>query len=137
MCSSVELYKFLSTVFSLVTNRLKFPDSALYIIPIHTLSEFRPSFTAQTSKCFPYNIFQCYVCKNSDFHVRSCISLLFQRPSYNSRHPDCNNMYRFVVVLSNSYGALQNTICEGRPDVIHLIIRLFSLLTLRCSDDKY
>lgn len=106
MCSSVELYKFLSTVSSVVTNRLKFPDRALYIVTIHTLSEFRPSFRAQTSKCFPYNISQCYACKTSDFYVHSSISLLFQRPSYNSRHPDCNNMYRFVVVLSNSYGAL-------------------------------
>lgn len=106
MCSSVELYKFLSTVSSLVTYRFKFPDTVLYIVTIHTLSEFRPSFREKTSKFFPYNISQCYAHKTSDFYVHSCISLLFQRLSYNSRHSDCNNMYRFIVVLSNSHGAL-------------------------------
>jgi hypothetical protein len=53
MYASIEVYKFMGTVSSLVTNRLTFPDRALYIVTIHTLLEFRQSFRAKTSEFFP------------------------------------------------------------------------------------
>ena len=52
MYSSVGFYSLLSNVSNLFTNKLKFPEGALYIVITQVLVMFKSSFTAQTSKFF-------------------------------------------------------------------------------------